>query len=97
MAAMNRIMDFSRFINESINIDKIYDKAGIEVEKLKLTFSGQESAIVTRLVNKFVETYDLLKEAQEAHEDVKEILKDKINLSLTAEDKFVTKIIETAK
>ena len=38
MAAMNRIMDFSRFINESINIDKIYDKAGIEVEKVKLTF-----------------------------------------------------------
>ena len=97
---MNRIMDFSRFINESkenVNIDKIYDKAGIEIEKIKLTFSGQESAIVTKLVNKFVETYDLLKEAQEAHEGVKEILKDKINSSLTAEDKFVTKIIETAK
>ena len=93
-------MNFARFINESkenVNIVEIYDKAGKELEKVEATFSGQESAIVTKLVNKFVETYDLLKEAQKAHDDVKEILKDKINTSISGEYKFVTRIIKTAK
>jgi phenylalanyl-tRNA synthetase alpha subunit len=52
---------------------------------------------MTKLMNKFVETYELLKQAQESHDEVKDVLKDKINESFTEELKFVTRIINTVK
>lgn len=97
---MNNILGFSQFLNEAEqqkNIEYIYDKAGKEVEKAVMILTGSSSGDITKLVNKFVETYDLLKEAQESHEQVKEILKDKINASFKEEEKFVTRIVKTVK
>jgi len=97
---MARVLNFTQFINEAEDqkkIEYIYDKAGKEVEKAILNLEGSDSAQITKLMNKFVETYELLKQAQESHDDVKDVLKDKINESFTEELKFVTRIINTAK
>lgn len=97
---MGIVLNFSQFIGESEDqkkIEKVYDKAGKEVEKLIMSFSGSSSGEMTRLINKFVETYELLKDAQESHEAVKEVLKDKINKSFEEEERFITRIIQTVK
>jgi len=97
---MARVLNFTQFINEAEDqkkIEYIYDKAGKEVEKAILNLEGSDSAQMTKLMNKFVETYELLKQAQESHDEVKDILKDKINESFTEELKFVTRIINTVK
>jgi hypothetical protein len=97
---MSRVLNFSQFIGESDEqkkIEHIYDKTGKEVERIIMTLSGSSSGEITRLVNKFVETYDLLKKAQEAHDDAKEILKDSINKSFKEEERFITRIIKTVK
>jgi hypothetical protein len=97
---MANVLKFSQFVNEAEEqkkIEKIYDKAGKEVEKIIMTLEGSDSGQITRLMNKFVETYELLKEAQEAHEEVKEVLKDKINASFQEEERFITRIIQTVK
>lgn len=97
---MARVLNFTQFINEAEDqkkIEYIYDKAGKEVEKAILNLEGSDSAQMTKLMNKFVETYDLLKQAQESHDEVKEVLKDKINESFPEELKFVTRIISTVK
>jgi hypothetical protein len=97
---MTRILKFSQFVNEAEDqkkIEYIYDKAGKEVEKAIMTLEGSDSAQMTKLMNRFVETYELLKQAQESHEEVKEILKDKINESFPEELKFITRIINTVK
>jgi hypothetical protein len=97
---MTRILKFSQFVNEAEDqkkIEYIYDKAEKEVQKVIVTFEGVESAKITKLTNKFAETYELLKKAQEAHEEVKEVLKDNINKSLPEEFKFITRLVRTAK
>jgi|694.fasta_scaffold11211_20 hypothetical protein len=97
---MARVLNFTQFINEAEDqkkIEYIYDKAGKEVEKAILNLEGSDSAQMTKLMNKFVETYELLKQAQESHDEVKDVLKDKINESFTEELKFVTRIINTVK
>lgn len=97
---MANVLKFSQFINESeeqVSIERIYDKAGKEVEKIIMKLSGSTSGEMTRLVNKFVETYETLEEAKKAHESVKEVLKDRINKSFTEEEKFITRIIQTVK
>jgi len=97
---MANVLKFSQFINEAEEqkkIEKIYDKAGTDVERIIMTLEGSDSGQITRLMNKFVETYELLKEAQQAHEEVKDVLKDKINASFKEEEKFVTRIIQTVK
>lgn len=97
---MARVLNFSQFIGESDEqkkIEYVYDKANKEVERIIMTLSGSSSGEITRLVNKFVETHELLKDAQEAHESVKEILKDKINKSFKEEEKFITRVIQTVK
>lgn len=97
---MAQVLKFSDFVNEAEEqkqVVYVYDKAGKEVEKIIMELSGSSSGEITRLVNKFVETYDLLKEAQDSHEEVKEILKDKINKSFKEEERFITRIIKTVK
>lgn len=97
---MSRIMKFAQFINEAeeqIKVIPMYGKGGDSLEKVKVEFSGNQSAQVTKMVNKFAETYELLKQAEASHEEIKQILKDKINTSLPQEYIFITKIIETAK
>ena len=97
---MGVVLNFSQFIGESEDqkkIEKIYDKAGKEVERIIMTLSGSSSGEMTRLINKFVETRELLDDAEKAHVEVKEILKDKINKSFEEEEKFVTRIIQTVK
>lgn len=97
---MAHVLRFTQFVNEAEdqkNIEYIYDKAGKDVEKIIMKLSGSSSGEITRLVNKFVETHELLKEAQDAHEEVKEVLKDKINSSFKEEERFITRIIETVK
>lgn len=97
---MGIVLNFSQFIGESEdqkNIERIYDKAGKEVERIIMTLSGSSSAEMTRLINKFVETHELLADAQKTHEEVKDILKDKINKSFEEEEKFITRIIQTVK
>lgn len=97
---MSHILNFSQFIGESDEqkkIEYIYDKTGKEVEKAIMTLSGSSSGEMTKLVNNFVDTYDLLKKAQDAHEGAKEILKDRINKSFKEEERFITRIIKTVK
>lgn len=97
---MTHVLQFSQFLNESeeqVSIDRVYDKAGKEVEKIIMKLSGSSSGEMTKLINKFVETYEKLEEASKAHEAVKEVLKDRINKSFTEEEKFITKIIQTVK
>jgi hypothetical protein len=97
---MSHILNFSQFIGESDEqkkIEYIYDKTGKEVERIIMTFSGSSSGEMTKLVNNFVDTYDLLKRAQDAHERAKEILKDRANKSFKEEERFITRIIKTIK
>jgi len=97
---MANVLKFSQFINESeeqVSIERIYDKAGKELEKIIMKLTGSSSGEMTKLVNRFVETYEILEEAKKAHESVKEVLKDKINRSFKEEEKFVTRIIQTVK
>lgn len=97
---MAHVLKFSQFINESDEqkeITKVYDKAGENLEKVIMKLSGNQSGEITKLVNRFVETYELLKEAQESHESIKKVLKDKLNKSFDDEERFVTRIIETVK
>ena len=68
---MAHILKFSQFLNEAEEqkkIEYVYDKAEKEVEKIIMKLSGSSSGEITKMVNKFVETYELLKEAQEAHD-----------------------------
>ena len=86
---MANVLKFSQFINES--------EEQVSIEKIIMKLTGSSSGEITKLVNRFVETYEILEEAKKAHESVKEVLKDKINKSFKEEERFVTRIIQTVK
>lgn len=106
---MNKILNFYQFVNEASGkthtVEYIMNKAGTELEKISLKLTGSSSGEVTKLLNKFVETYELLKKAQESHEEIKELLKDKVNKEFeeavdnekvkAGEAKFYSRLITT--
>lgn len=99
------ILTYSEFIAESDHpkigstskIQQIYKKGTQEIEKLVLEASDSDSEIIDSMMDEFIKTKALLEEAIEAHESIKKQTKEKINEAFDAEQRFITRVIQTVK
>lgn len=83
--------------SSEIDIVTVYKSGTKEIDRIIAKLSGHKSSKITRLVDRFVETKLAMEEAIKSHEEIKALTKDSINEHFEEEEKFITRVVETAK
>jgi hypothetical protein len=99
------VLTYSEFLLEaeehkmgsSSKIQEVYKKGTKEIDRLIMEASGTDSEIIDSMMDEFIKTKALMEEAVTTHELVKKQTKGKINEAFDAEQRFITRVIQTVK
>lgn len=83
--------------NDDISIERVIKKKTGELEKIIISLKKSESGKMTKIVKRYVEVYDQLKELEEIQSKLSGNIIDFVHGSIKEEEKFYTKIVQTAK